>query len=664
MIQKCRYIMLLLVLLHSIIASAQWNALFVDKSIRSVIPVDIIDSIKPTTEHNMDVFMNERKISIAVDTLMFKINMSDTLFVDYHDDGVSIYNPRLDIFNISVEKGMVSITATGKQPFVCRVTGRCSDGRIVIDADTTMTLVLDNLNLTSQQSSAIYFKQKENVTVELTENSLNTLEDATEYQMSDTTDISKGCIYGRGSLTFKGNGVLTVKGNYRYGIFSSKDIVFEDGSLIVDNTIKDGVRCDSFTMDNGVIILNLQNNASKGIKAKEKMVINGGRIEGEANGGVVIEDGETSYCSLLKSDGSFMMDGGEIALRNYGQGGRCISVDGNMIITAGILTLKCHGDGAYYLNTSNDSDYYTPKCITVDGSTRIERGTLNLLATGKGGKGLVCSDTLFIGRKGENFLPEDSLLIVVETRGVAIEDNVLEDFRRGCPKAIKCEGDIYGYSGNLRICTFGQGGEGIESKGSLRAYHCTIIADCYDDGINTGQRCYIDGAHIFCRSINNDGIDSNGKMTVMDGIVSAISEHFENESFDTEGVALNVYGGHIIGIGNDEVSMSQNTLVPYYSTPSWRLRFGYQCGDSIVISHDRYLTISKGGEAIISLRHEYASDDAFITVASMNMQKNENYSISDGEKPSEPLSEWLDNRVVIGGILSDNNETIINFQTY
>lgn len=101
---------------------------------------------------------------------------------------------------------------------------------------------------------------------------------------------------------------------------------------------------------------------------------------------------------------AFTMKGGEISLRHDGAGGRCIS---------------------------------------VNGCTRIERGRLRLLSTGRGGKGLNCSDSLFIGRRGDDFLPEDSLLLQVETRGWAIVDNVEEDKREGCPKAIKCNNDLY-----------------------------------------------------------------------------------------------------------------------------------------------------------------------------------------------------------------------------
>jgi hypothetical protein len=386
----------------------------------------------------------------------------------------------------------------------------------------------------------------------------------------------------------------------------------------------------------------------------------GGRIEGKATGNVVIDKGETSYCSLIKSGGTFNMNGGLIALRHQGDGGRCISVDSNLTIIGGTLDLENNGHGGSYLRVENDSDYYTPKCITVNGCARLERGQFHLLATGNGGKGIDCSDTLFIGRKGEEFFSEDSLLINVETRGSAIVDNVDEDYRKGCPKAIKSDGDVYAYSGTIRIHTNGQGGEGIEGKKSLRAYHSTIIADCYDDGINTGMRCYIDGAHIFCLSHHNDGIDSNGKISIADGIVAAISEHSGDESFDTNGGQLNLYGGHIIGIGFDDVEISDQSTIPYYSTPSYLLQDYYHHGDSIAISQGGYLTISEKGNALISLYHDHSSSDAFITIASASLEKNHDYTISDGEKPNHTGKEWCDARIIMGGTLT-NYESLITF---
>lgn len=640
-------------------AFAQSHVVFAHDGSCSAIPLQSIDSIKIKEPSVLDVFLKDRTIALRVDSALWNRTISDTLVIDFRDDRPFVQNPHLDYIQVDVNNNDVTVVSTGKQPIICKAMGSSSDGRIIIDSDTTLTLVLSNLRLVSTKGSAIYLPQKHDARIVLADETVSTLSDAATYQV-DSTDTSNACLYSKGSLTFAGNGMLNVTGNHRHAITSSKNICVEGGSLIVNDVMADGLHCDKLTMKDGMLQLHIASDASKGIKCKKAFIMEGGSIEAEGMGNLTIEDGEASYCSLLKSNGDVILKHGHIAMKQYGTGGRCISVDGNMLMQGGILKLENYGAGGSYLSSSGDSAYFTPKCITVNGRAHIERGQLSLLATGNGGKGLDSSDTLCIGRKDDVFLPEDSLCLIVETRGKALIDNVDEDYRRGCPKAIKCDNELYIYSGNLRINTFGQGGEGIESKGSLRAYNATIIADCYDDGINTGMRCYIDGAHIYCRSVNNDGIDSNGKVSIMDGIVVAISEHETDECFDTNGGRLNIYGGYVAGIGNEDVLVSQQTCVPYYATPSYLMRDGYQNGDSIIIHQNSYLTISQGPMAVISLYHDSASRDAFILVATDKLKKGQTYDISDGAKVEGAEAEWLDGRVTIGGLIIEK-ETLFNF---
>lgn len=586
--------------------------------------------------------------------------VSDTIGIFFRNNDVVVQNPRLDLFNVEVKQADVTIVAKGRRPFVCKAEGNSDNGRLVIDADTTFTLVLSNLSLNSQRANAISFPQKQKVRIELPEGTNTTLSDATDYK-TDSTDTSNACLYARGSLTLAGSGSLEVTGNYRHAISSGKNVTIEGGHITINDAVKDGLHCDKLCMEGGTLNLLSSHDGAKGIKCKEHFTMTGGCIEGEATGNVIIRDGKTTYSSLLKSDGGMEVIQGNIMLKHRGMGGRCISVDGNLKVSGGTFQLENHGHGDSYLTSKQESDYYTPKCITVKGISLIERGQLHLLATGNGGKGLDCSDTLFIGRQSEGYIPEDSLLINVETRGTALVDNVDEDFRRGCPKAIKSDNDIYVYSGNLRIKTHGQGGEGIEAKGSLRAYTSTIIADCFDDGINTGKRCYIDGAHIFCLSHNNDGIDSNGKISIMDGIVSAISEHDADESFDTNGGRLYIYGGTVVGIGHDDVVISSQSTIPFYTTPSYLQQDHYHHGDGINLQPKSFLTISRGHKAIVSLYHEQGVTDAFITVATPAMTSQETYSISDGSSPLNPEKEWFDGRMFTAGELEDS-KTLFTFK--
>lgn len=650
---------LLAMTMHFFCASAQ-RLVFSLGNNWSAAPVQLIDSIKITQVPTIDLYFKDRTVPVQADTLFWNRAVPDTLNIQFLNDSVIIQNPHIESIQTVTNRAEVTVISTSHSSFVCMATGNSNNGRLVIENDTTFTLVLAGLTLSSQRASAISIPQKQKARIVLADGTFNTLSDATTYQ-ADSTDTSNGCLYSKGSLAFSGSGTLCVTGNNRHAISSGKNITVEDCHIIISNSMKDGLHSDKLRIDGGTVELHLSTDASKGIKCKEDITMTGGRVVGEATGNLTIEKGETTFCSLLKSGGTFHMEGGEITLRHHGNGGRCISVDGNMTMTAGSMDLECHGDGGNYLTQDNVTEYYTPKCITIDGCTNIERGKLCLLATGDGGKCIACFDTLFIGRQGEDFIPEDSLLIIAETRGTALVDNFDEDFRKGCPKAIKSDNDIYVYSGTLRIKTYGQGGEGIESKGSFRTYYSTIFADCYDDGINTGLRCFIDGAHVLCISHHNDGIDSNGKVSILNGIVAAISEDQMNESFDTEGGCLYLYGGHVIGIGNNEVPVNMQSTIPHYSTKLTIDDYGRRLGNGISIHSGNFLTVSKDDEAILSLYHDYANDDTFILVASPLFEKGKQYKLSDGKRPTNISTEMQNGQVLMGGTPSCDDESFFNF---
>ena len=151
-------------LMHVLTASAQWNVIFVKGNQQLAIPVSMVDSIKPTVSGCFVVFIKERTITVPSEWATFSDNVSDTIVIDYHENEASVFNSRLDLFTVTADKANVSITSKSGHPFVCRATGSSSDGRLIVDADTTMTLVLDNLSLASQQASAIYLPKKQRVT--------------------------------------------------------------------------------------------------------------------------------------------------------------------------------------------------------------------------------------------------------------------------------------------------------------------------------------------------------------------------------------------------------------------------------------------------------------------------------------------------------------------
>ena len=592
-----------------------------------------------------DIYFNGQQdaVNISADHVAFDIKVPDTLVVAYQEDLVTIQNPRLDCFETRVDRGDVEIKTKKKRPFVCLATGYCPDGRLVIDNDTSMTLILKDLRLTSKRGSAVYLRQRQKTVIELPEGSSSTLADAADYHPADSTDTSNGCLYARGTLSFAGGGSLQVTGNYRHAIFSGKNITIDGGLVQIADAMKDGIHCDKLHIQGGTIGLNISHDGAKGIKCKEELLITGGHVEGTATGNVTIAKGETTYCSLLKSDGSMTIKDGSMALKHYGTGGRCISVDKNMLIAGGTIDMECHGAGGSYLTTTNDSDYYTPKCITVDDSIHISDGTLSCISTGLGGKGIVAGRYLAIGNSDN----ENTPIIRVETKGECIINNVDEDLRFGCPKGIKANEKICIFGGDIAVTTAGMGGEGVESNKEMYIYGGTLVCNTYDDGINVVDSIEISGGHVYCNSVDNDGIDSNGSIRISGGIVASVNQNRPNESFDSEGGKFYLSGGWVFGIGSSPVEVQESTY-PYYSTQYYD---GTLHG-GLIFSEEKYVCILIDGEVIMALKNGNRSLRAFLTICHPVFSEDKQYLICEGDLPTNVHHFYFDKKLVTGGVLN------------
>lgn len=644
-------LVLLAMSMHTLWASAQRYVVFAHDNNWLATPVEAIDSITFSQPPMLDVFFGNRKVMVLADSAFLIQDVPDTLSICYQDESVTIYNPRLGHIQTDVNGANVAITATGHQPFVCKATGKSSNGRLVIDSDTTFTLVLAGLTLASQKASALSIPQKQKATIVLADGTFNTLSDAVTYQ-ADSTDTSNGCLYTKGSLTITGGGTLGVTGNNRHAISSGKNITVEDGHLIIYNTVKDGLHCDKFQINGGTIDLHLATDASKGIKCKDDFTMTGGRIIGEATGNVVIEDGETSYCSLLKSGGAFKMDGGEITLKHKGGGGRCISVDGNMRMKGGTMSLECHGDGGSYLTSANDSDYYTPKCITADDSLSIIGGTISCVSTGLGGKGIVGGKYLAIGDK-EGYGPT----IKVETQGECIVNNVDEDLRSGCPKGIKANEKLCIYGGDIAVTTEGMGGEGVESNGTMFVYGGTLECNTFDDGINVADSIEIAGGQVYCCSVDNDGIDSNGSITISGGIVASVNKKRPNESFDAVKGRFRIMGGIVFGIGSSAVEVKES-VVPFYSTP---YDDDVTRSGGLILTEGKYIYIMSGNEVMMALKNDNRSLRAFLTISHPALIESGYYLISEGDWPIGIRQTFFNDKLNFNG-QPNNSRPITSIQ--
>lgn len=653
----------------------------------NIISTDSIDSITFDRPDVMYVHMKDSSIVKfnTIDSVTFSENVSDTLFINYEGKHAFVTNPRADAAIISLNDSNTDILLTITEKYIApiiSVSGKSIDGRLRIDSEVDYTLVLNGLELASTHAPAINSISKQKATIILADGTDNSLSDANEYMLEDSTEIPNGCISFLGALTIKGKGFLSVTGNKKHAIYAKKSITVKDGSLTVPLASSDAIHSgknvsieggelhlvrmkgdgidldDNFTMKGGCIDMNLEGEAAKGVKCGKLMVIEGGSITATASGALKNKNGDLAYCSILKCDSSMTVTGGDFNLVNISPGGKCISVSHNLTISGGTFYMETSGDGAEYINVEGDTDYYTSKCIATDDTLCILRGDLRCLSAGVGGKGIVGGNYTQIGLEADTTYQQGPT-IVVETTNSSIVDDVEEDERYGCPKAIKASDHLYVYSGDIHATTHGMGGEGIECSNEMYFYGGNLECCCFDDGINVGEKLEVIGGQIYCNSEDNDGIDSNGSIYIRGGIVASVNQKEPNESFDAEQRHFFVSGGIVVGVGSSSVKMDQQEVL-YYNTlynvdPDKPARRGLR------LTNGKYVYVMNGDKLLVSIKNDNLARRGFVTVALPEFEENCTYSIYQGDEPISTESELFGRKLFFKGE-PINKEHVIDIQ--
>ena len=316
-----------------------------------------------------------------------------------------------------------------------------------------------------------------------------------------------------------------------------------------------------------------------------------------------------------------------------------IKCGGNLLINGhGSLSVSTHKDGEEYVKPSGRKAYHTAKCIYVKGDLTIDSGTIDCLSTGLGGKGIEAVGRLAIGRSG------DAPTLRVETTAGPIVNDTTADKRYGCPKGIKARAAIYVYGGRIYVKTHGMGGEGIESRTGMKVKGGYIECHTYDDGINVGKNFSMTGGTVYCHSIDNDGIDSNGSLTIDGGHLTAISSHRFNEGLDAHRRQISVHGGTVIAMGGSPIRLKETTQ-PYYSTGISRL---WPSPTHIHLREGSHYAVTKDGMTLWKLTCPREVQKGSLFVSAPTLEPAVTYTVEeDGQalltfKPSVSTTESED----------------------
>lgn len=479
----------------------------------------------------------------------FVTNTKDTTFVnpvtiDFSGTTATVTNPfSSDGVTVVADGANVVITSTNQSTEVNYVlSGSTSSGSVKIYSDYKFGIGLNGVDIISADGPAVNIQSGKKVSVTMVGGTSNRLIDGTTYTASGDEDM-KGTFFSEGQLIFDGAGSLQVQGRYKHGIVSDDYIRIKGGTVKVAGAAKDAIHANDYVrIDGGTINLV---STGDGIECEEGYIeLNGGTISiNSADGDAV----KTSYSDTDTSITPYIIvNGGTLDVTISGKASKGLKSKGDITITAGTLNLTSTGD-AYY--DTDDADISSSAAIKADGNFLMQGGSVTITSSGSGGKGINIDGTLTV----------DDGIISVTTTG----DQFKYQNDDTAAKAIKSDGNLTVNGGTITIKTSKTEAEGLESKDILTINGGTIEIEAYDDCINASNHIAINGGNVYCYSQTNDGIDSNGTLTITGGTIISSGTTAPEEGFDCDNNTFKITGGTLVGFGGATSTPTSSVSTQY-----------------------------------------------------------------------------------------------------
>lgn len=409
----------------------------------------------------------------------------------------------------------VSITAAGTYVF----SGDCDNGSITVKKGVTgVTIVLNGLTLTNDDSAAITLNKTAEASLIAAAGTTNTVAD-TEGSSDENAAVK---VKSGAALAIGGKGTLTVDGNAKNGIKGAADAVITvaEGKLNI-NAADDGLSCD------------------------DELNITGGTLSITAGGDAVKASPDTGENPDTTSLGNVTISGGTLTLSAAADG---IQADGDLTISGGTFHVKTNGGHTTALTDDSASckGFKAGGALTVTGGTltvdsaddalhastdvTISGGTLTL-ATGD--DGVHADNDLVIGTKGASSTSTPRINITASYEGL-----------EGTTVTV--------YSGDIDVAASDDGVNAASSTLGERS-------DKYAINIAGGD-LYIDAG--------SDGLDSNNDINITGGKVEVYgADAMMDAAIDYDGT-FTLSGGTLFGAGMEPSAGTQAYIAVGETSPS------------------------------------------------------------------------------------------------
>lgn len=411
----------------------------------------------------------------------------------------------------------VSITAAGTYVF----SGDCDNGSITVKKGVTgVTIVLNGLTLTNDDSAAITLNKTAEASLIAAAGTTNTVAD-TEGSNDENAAVK---VKSGASLSISGTGTLTVDGNTKNGIKGAADAVITVAEVKLNiNAANDGLSCD------------------------DELNITGGTLSITAGGDAVKASPDTDNTENpdTTSLGNVTISGGTLTLNATEDG---IQADGDLTISGGTFHVKTNGGHTTALTDDSASckGFKAGGALTVTGGTltvdsaddalhantdvTISGGTLTL-ATGD--DGVHADNDLVIGTKGASSTSTPRINITASYEGL-----------EGTTVTV--------YSGDIDV---------VASDDGVNAASSTLGERSDKYAINiAGGDLYIDAG--------SDGLDSNNDINITGGKVEVYgADAMMDAAIDYDGT-FTLSGGTLFGAGMEPSAGTQAYIAVGETSPS------------------------------------------------------------------------------------------------
>ena len=246
------------------------------------------------------------------------------------------------------------------------------NGQIITEVgdEDLVHIVFNGVNITNTTSSVINAATGRKIVLTLVDGTTNTITDGTTYNYAEEEDEPDATLFVKQDLTINGNGTLNISSNYATALKAKDNLIILGGKLNIESVGKAIKGTDSVTIENAEITINVEDD---GITTDGALVINSGTIKmekvGEGLEAVTIDINGGTIDIMASDDGinarGLIDDSATDEEKEaYGEENQA---DTYFRITAGTVNVTAGGDG-----------------IDSNGQVYIEGGTLNVSGPASG----------------------------------------------------------------------------------------------------------------------------------------------------------------------------------------------------------------------------------------------------------------------------------------